>query len=517
MTEVRELAVQRAGQDRPGVSARDDELALWDHEFVTTVLNTAPCLIVVLDRDGRIVRFNQACSEHTGYAFEEVRGRAVWDLLIPAEQVEPVKGVFRRLVAEDRGAGDLHAYPHTYENEWVTKDGRRRSILWSNDCLRNDRGQIVAVIGTGLDITERKAIEEVLRASEARYRSLVEHASVCITELDLGGRITAMNAAGLRLLGLDDEREIVGRRSVDCVSEADRARLEAQLAGACAGESSELEVTTEYFARPLILFSSLIPVRGPDGAVHKIVSVTQDLTERKRAQTRLIEQESLARLGQMAAIFAHEIKNPLAGIRGALQIIGSRLPSEGREYVVLRDVVARLDSLSDLVQDVLTFAHPKRPRFAPVSLRALLENTLELARQDPVLAGLSVQVDGDSPTVNGDGAQLARVFLNLVLNAAQAMDGKGRIEVKVHAGDRRCDVFVKDAGPGIPTDIRHRLFEPFFTTKQRGTGLGLATAKRTVELHGGTIAVDSPPGGGAIVTVSLPTEGAGPPPVFGPA
>jgi signal transduction histidine kinase len=141
---------------------------------------------------------------------------------------------------------------------------------------------------------------------------------------------------------------------------------------------------------------------------------------------------------------------------------------------------------------------------AAVALRPLLESTLTVAQQDPVLANVSVELKGDESTVQGDGEQLSRVFLNRLLNAAQAMDGRGQIEVNVEDGERHCAVSVRDTGPGIPSEVRERLFEPFVTTKRRGTGLGLATAKRTVDLQGGNITVDVPADGGTTVTVVLP-------------
>ncbi len=504
MADISASEAVQVSEGTPHIVRSPGESVLEADHLVITLMNAAPCLIVVLDRNGRIIRFNQACCELTGYTFEEVRGRTVWDTLLPSEQIEPVKAVFRRLVTEEPAAGDIRAYPHTYQNDWVSRDGSRRSILWSNDYVRNDHGQVVTIVAAGLDITERTRIEAALRASEDRYRSLVEHASVCIKELDLNGRIMTMNAAGLRILGIDDEQEIVGKGFVDCVSEPDRDRLKAQLARAYAGESSELEFTTEYFGRPLVLASSLIPVHRRDGTIQKIVSVTQDVTDGKRAQQRLIEQESLVRLGQMMAVIAHEVKNPLAGIRGALQVIGSRFSQDTPEHTVLHDAVARVDSLADMIQDMLTFARPNPPRLVAVALRPVLEGTVTLAQQDPVLANVSVELKGDRPTVLGDGEQLSRVFLNLILNAAQAMDGKGEIEVNIQGGERHCVVSVSDTGPGVPSEVRDRLFEPFVTSKRRGTGLGLATAKRTVDLHGGTITVDVPARGGTIVTVVLP-------------
>jgi hypothetical protein len=198
------------------------------------------------------------------------------------------------------------------------------------------------------------------------------------------------------------------------------------------------------------------------------------------------------------------VKNPLAGIRGALQIIGSRMPADNRDRVILRDMQERLDVLNELLEDLLLFARPKEPKAAPTDVRPLVEATVTLLKRDPAMAGVDVVLVGDDPTVLADAEQLRRVFLNLLINAGQAMHGKGTVHVGVTALDGRCEIAVKDEGPGIPPDLLERVLEPFFTTKHRGTGLGLPTAQRIIERHGGTLALSSPPGGGTLVRVTLP-------------
>jgi PAS domain S-box-containing protein len=130
--------------------------AFWEHPAIEAIQNAAPALIVVLDLDGRIIRFNRACQDATGYAREEALGRPVWDFLLPADQIDGVKRVFARLLAQDAEVTDSRSYPYRYENEWIAKDGHRLSILWSNDSARDRDGRVVAIVGAGLDITERK-------------------------------------------------------------------------------------------------------------------------------------------------------------------------------------------------------------------------------------------------------------------------------------------------------------------------------------------------------------------------
>lgn len=250
--------------------------------------------------------------------------------------------------------------------------------------------------------------------------------------------------------------------------------------------------------------TTIVPFLDDRGKPYQYMAIRYDITERKQSEARLREQTALVRLGEMAAVVAHEVKNPLAGIRGALQVIGGRMPDTSRDRAILGEVVSRLDSLNDIVHDLLVFARPRDPRISDVPLAGLLESTAALVRKDPAYAALDVTIGGDRPTIPADPEQLQTVFLNLLLNAAQAAGSTGRVDVNVTCSGGVCQVAIKDSGPGIPPDARERLFEPFFTTKHRGTGLGLPTALRVIERHAGSINIDSPPGGGTIVTVTLP-------------
>jgi PAS domain S-box-containing protein len=252
--------------------------------------------------------------------------------------------------------------------------------------------------------------------------------------------------------------------------------------------------------------TTIVPFLDDRGKPYQYMAIRYDITDRKRSEQRLLEQAALARLGEMAAVVAHEVKNPLAAIKGALQVIGGRMPDGARDRAIVGEVVARVDSLNEIVQDLLVFARPREPQLGPVPLAELVENTLALLRKDPAQAALRVELSGENPVVQADVEQLKTVFLNLVLNAAQANGHAGTIRIGVHADDLAATVAISDDGPGIPADLREKIFEPFFTTKHRGTGLGLPTARRVVERHRGTIDVECPPSGGTIVTVTLPMQ-----------
>jgi PAS domain S-box-containing protein len=252
--------------------------------------------------------------------------------------------------------------------------------------------------------------------------------------------------------------------------------------------------------------TTIVPFLDERGKPYQYMAIRYDVTDRKRSEDRLREQAALARLGEMAAVVAHEVKNPLAAIKGALQVIGGRMPADGRDRAVIGDIVARVDSLNDIVQDLLVFARPREPQLTPVPLADLVENTAALMRKDPAHGSVVIAVSGSNPVVPLDIDQMRTVFLNLLLNAVQATGAGGRVHISIAADDLAATVAVADNGPGIAPDVRAKMFEPFFTTKHRGTGLGLPTARRVVDRHRGTVEVDCPPGGGTVVTVTLPMQ-----------
>ena len=192
------------------------------------------------------------------------------------------------------------------------------------------------------------------------------------------------------------------------------------------------------------------------------LAIRCETTDRKRAEERLREQEALARLGQMAAVVAHEVRNPIAGIRGALQVIGSRMAAESRDRSVVGEIIARLDALNGIVQDLLVFARPRELKTEPVDLKSLILTTIDLLKRDPSLATLQVNVIGDGAIVRADAEQLRLVFQNVLMNSAQALSGGGRIEIAIAREPESWKVSIADNGPGMPPEVRERAFEPFF-------------------------------------------------------
>jgi PAS domain S-box-containing protein len=251
--------------------------------------------------------------------------------------------------------------------------------------------------------------------------------------------------------------------------------------------------------------TTIVPFLDERGKPWQYMAIRYDITERKQHEQRLRDQAALISLGEMAAVIAHEVRNPLAGIRGGVQLLASALPEESDSSQFIADIVARIDSLNAVIGDLLSFARLRDLKLARIEMSPLLSDVVRSLRYDPALVGISwdVHVDDDL-AIEGDVDQLRLVFTNLALNAAQATAANGTVTVIARMDGDRSVIEIADEGPGIPTELGDRVFEPFFTTKHRGTGLGLPTAKRIVEAHGGTLTLQPASQRGTVARVVLP-------------
>jgi two-component system sensor kinase FixL len=351
-------------------------------------------------------------------------------------------------------------------------------------------------------------LRQRLRASEARWRSIIQSAVDGIIVIDAHGRIEAFNPAAERLFGYA-ESEVIGKNVHLLMPSPYHEEHDTYLARYLATGRAKIIGTGREVAG-LRKDGATFPIHLSVGEVtmggeRRFTGIVHDLTARVRIEEQLRERASLAKVGEMAAVIAHEVKNPLAGVRGAIQVFRDRLSPDSSDGPILAEIVTRIDALDHLMKDLLLFARPPQPRRIQIDVVPLIAMTAELICQDPLLEGVRVEIAGAASPLAADAEMLKIVFQNLLVNAAHAMQGQGKVRVSVCAIDGACQISFADSGPGIPADIRDKIFTAFFTTKTRGSGLGLATAKRLVEAHHGNIRIDCPAAGGTTVTIELPT------------
>jgi signal transduction histidine kinase len=223
-------------------------------------------------------------------------------------------------------------------------------------------------------------------------------------------------------------------------------------------------------------------------------------------RTQMSRAEHLATLGELATGLAHEIRNPLAGIAGVIEIVGRDLPPTSPARAVVKDVRLEITRISRTLTDLLETARPRHPEIRRSNLNTTVEHAVMLARQQVLSRPITIELQKAPhlPEVEHDSDQIHQVLLNLLLNAVQAMDGPGKVCVEIDTQDGYASVVVTDTGRGISPQNLPNIFRPFYTTKGDGTGLGLSLAHRIVEDHHGRIEVSSVVGNGSKFTVLLP-------------
>ena len=216
--------------------------------------------------------------------------------------------------------------------------------------------------------------------------------------------------------------------------------------------------------------------------------------------------EHLATLGELAAGLAHEIRNPLAGIAGVVDIMGKELPANSASRAVIGDVHREILHIQAILNDLLSYARPRPPAFHPANLNTTVEQALLLVRQQVLTKPIEISFEANPslPMVEHDPALIQQVVLNLAMNGIQAISGKGLVRVVLDEDQEYALVRVSDTGRGIPSEALPRIFKPFFTTRSEGTGLGLSLANSIVQSHGGRIEVSSTPGKGSQFKIWIP-------------
>lgn len=456
--------------------------------------------IVAEDLTGTVLAWSRGAERMYGYLADEIIGRSI-AILIPPDRAEELSRTLDRL---RQGLG-----VDTFETVRLARGGSPVDVAITISPLADASGQITGAITVARDIGARLRADVAARTNEARWRAMIDAAVDGVIAIDAIGRIEAFNHSAELMFGYS-QGEVRGRNVNILMPSPDHEQHDRYMRHYLeTGEQKIIGIGREVVALrrdgtrfPIHL--SVGEMRA--GSERHFVGILHDLSARVALEERLREQSTLARLGEMAAVIAHEVKNPLTAVRGAIQVIGRRLPAESRDGPVVKEIVARLDGLNALIQDLLLFARTPTLRPAPVDLGSLLRLTADLLQQDPTLKAVAVDVTGSAPPLMADADLMKIVFQNLLINAAQAMGGQGAVRAVISVEGTSARVTIADQGPGLSAEAKEKLFRPFFTTKSRGTGLGLPTARRLLEAHGGRISVDCPAEGGTVVTLELPTS-----------
>jgi len=450
--------------------------------------------------EGKLLDGNAALVQMLGYHSKEELLALDSRALNSDAHLPPVLG---------RGADDGGGV-RTREVSLLRKDGSTGIFLDTSRAVWDAAGAIIRYQGTLVDVTGRRQMEKTLRQQEEFRHYLLESFPDLILVLDLEDRFSFVSARVRDLLGLKPS-DLLGTKLNEANGHAP------ELVALCREVNSGRKKFgfCEFGVRHRdgswrTMKAQVSPLYHADERPSGVIASVRDITIEKKLEQQVIQSERWAAMGQMIGGFAHEINNPLTSILGLAELLLEDHPSEQahKQLTMLQQQARRA---AEIVQNLTYFSRPPAPGRSAIQLSELLQRTLHLHAYSLRKNNITVDFVPDTglPEVNGDPHQLMQVFLNLILNAEQAMreiHDRGMLRIRFSRGEGTVLVMIEDDGPGISREILPNIFDPFYTTKRpgRGTGLGLSICKAILKEHGGNVEVALGTSGGAVFTVTLP-------------
>jgi PAS domain S-box-containing protein len=529
------VMVARVSNSQQDLERKITELELAEESAskLAAIIESSKDSIIGKDLNGVITSWNDGARKLYGYTTQEALGQSI-SLLIPPDHQNEIPLLLEKMV---RGEP-----VDSYETERINKDGKRIDVSISTSPIKDRSGRLIGASAIGRAITERKLAQAAQRTSELRYRRLFENAKDGILILDDSGKIIDGNPFVVGMLNYSKE-ELEGKRlwEIGLFKDVVNPRAafdELQKQGYVRYENLPLQ-TRDGKVRQVEFVSNKYLVGGRQVLQCNI----RDITDRKLSEIALteanqslelalkkVEEKSeelasttqqlwqaskLATMGELAASVAHELNNPLATVALRAESALEGLALEDPKRHSLEIIAQEVDRMATLVSNLLVFSRRSHRQLSTLDLREELVNSLDFVQYHLRSHKVEIVLDFsiELPTVQADQQQLRQVFLNLITNACDAMPQGGTLTVRSRAGvmpgHTAVVVEFADTGIGIQTGDLPRLWEPFFTTKPegKGTGLGLAICRRTVEEHRGTIEIETGPGQGTTVRITLPATG----------
>lgn len=395
-------------------------------------------------------------------------------------------------------------FPHDLPDQ--TKAQLEQVFQWFSDNVNRVEGAYrdlgVKFDSISRELEEKNArLEASFRETERvrnELRSVLESMDSSVIMIDVDERITLFNPAAERIYGID-RVDAAGRSYAEVfapLADSHFPLIETLRSGKnTLGHEKAWKVGSGI--KPIGYTTCVVKDR--EGSILGAVEISTDLTQIKQMQNQMQHAKTLAALGEMAATVAHEIRNPLAGIGGFAGLLERDLGPDDPRRALVKKIVQGVSSLNKIVSNLLVFTRPMELNLRKVEFVEWMEDILRYAELEASKEKKDIEIGREYAfermEVRIDPEKFQQVFLNLIFNAIQAIEGRGKVTIRAEFDERDfLRVSVIDDGKGIPKDIAAKIFNPFFTTKEQGTGLGLAIVQRIVALHGGTITVDSEPG-----------------------
>ena len=503
-----------------------------ERDFATNLVNTAPIIVLLLDKDGRIKFTNPYFEQLTGYTFAEIKNKDWFSTFLPDSFHISIRDLFHQILENQSADGNI--------NPIVTRNSGKRQIEWYNRVMYDMEGDISGVLAVGLDVTERIQTVEALRQSEARYRRAERGTNDGLWEWNMTTGEDYFSPRWLAMLGyVPNELPYHVDTFISLIHQNDKATVmeildqhinvgrpydvEMRLRhknGTYIWVRARGQVEYDDNGKPSIMAGSIIDITENKLAQTELLRhrehledlVAERTQELRTAQDELVLKERLATLGQLTATVSHELRNPLGAIRPSLYLIEKKCdPDNQPVQLALQRVIRNVKRCDHIIDELLDFTRITKLNKQLSPLNTWLTGVIEEQNiHKDIITDL--QFSSENIEVAMDPDRLRRAVINVVENACHAMlnerqeiiSDKPLLTIATRKSDQRIEIIVTDTGIGMPKDVLQKIFEPFYSTKGFGVGLGMPTVKQIMEQHGGGIEIESAEKQGTSTTLWLP-------------
>jgi PAS domain S-box-containing protein len=469
--------------------------------YLANLLSSSPSNIITTDSHGYFTYISSSTEELFGFKPQELLGR-------------PVKDFYVRGKAQAQRIMDLlkkNEIIKNYEVQVFKSDGTKVYIKLSASLIRDENGNIIGTIGICDDISEQKKLMQEMRGQAQYLANIMADSADAIVSIDNNNIIKSWNKGAEEIFGYTSQ-EMVGHSFHKMVpkelldkDELDKIRQEVYEKGFIRNYET---YRIRKDGRKIFVNITRTAIKDETGNVIGSSAIIRDITKMKELQRQLIHSEKLATIGRLSAALAHEIKNPLAGISGAVQVIGENLPEGDSRQEIIKEILRQTKWLDNTINHLLLYSKPRPLNKVYYNIHTLLDQVIMVLQQEPQMAKVEIVRCYDEAFTKAliDPQQMEQVFMNIIINSLQAMPRGGNLTITTEQQRNKQLISFADTGVGIAAGMVLDIFEPFYTTKHRGTGLGLNISYNIVKSHNGTIKVKSELGKGSIFTIVLPRE-----------
>jgi len=489
-------------------------------KHIQVILDSLPYRIMVFNMDMTIDTVNQTFLKESNLTHEDIVGKHCYEVRYGLDRPCKETDGFCFLEDQLKEIKDK-GFVSTYK-EYVDENGDSRFDVIIAAPIFNEHGEIAQLLEASRDMTERLKLQQEVQKSKTFFENVIQSTVDGIVVVDTKGNVLIFNEGMEQLTGLT-ANEIMEKGHLSSFYDIDLAKENMKkMRSDEHGPPGKLNPTSMNITTkdgeevPITLSASIITINGKEtGSVGIFTDMREVLKMRKdleETHLKLIESERIATIGKMGAGVAHEVNNPLSGILIYAELLKGALKDNTQHLNDVQEIIDQTLRCKKIVSELLEFSRQSIGKVTSFSVEDLINKSLNLLINQAMFHDITVnkEIKPNLPHIEGDMGQLQQVLNNLFINAADAMEGKGALDIKAEYNPRDSlfTIMVSDTGPGIPKELRNDVFDIFFTTKPvgKGTGLGLNISQNIIKLHGGDLTFECPPEGGTTFFIKLPLE-----------